>query len=213
VQDLLLLRHRSQISTTAGTAQAGGNGGNIDIDAEFIVAVPKENSDITANAFTGNGGRVEVAAEGIFGIQFRPRLTPLSDITVSSDFGVNGVVEINTPDVDPSRGLSSLPAEPVNVEVAQSCQTEGGQAITFFNTGREGIAPNPYEPLDSSDTWEDVQPPTQLALNSTAASASTSPTTSKKIVEAQGWIMNANGNVVLVAELPATLSQGRCHLR
>jgi filamentous hemagglutinin family protein len=213
VQDLLLLRHRSQISTTAGTAQAGGNGGNIDIDAEFIVAVPKENSDITANAFIGSGGRVEVAAEGIFGIEFRPRLTPLSDITASSEFGVDGVVEINTPDVDPSRGLSSLPTEPVNVEVAQSCQTEGGQSITFFNTGREGIAPNPYEPLDSSDTWEDVQPPTQLALNSTAASASTSPTTSKKIVEAQGWIMNANGNVVLVAELPATLSQGRCHLR
>ncbi|MCC5612825.1 hypothetical protein LC612_40615, partial [Nostoc sp. CHAB 5834] len=53
--DLLLLRRGAQISTTAGTAQAGGVGGNINIDVPsgFIVAVPSENSDITANAPTG----------------------------------------------------------------------------------------------------------------------------------------------------------------
>jgi len=45
VSDLLLLRRNSQISTTAGTAQAGGDGGNITIDAGFVVAVPGENSD------------------------------------------------------------------------------------------------------------------------------------------------------------------------
>ncbi|MEH1912157.1 MAG: filamentous hemagglutinin N-terminal domain-containing protein [Nostoc sp.] len=65
--DLLLLRHGAQISTTAGTAEAGGNGGNINIDVPsgFIVAVPNENSDITANAFTGIGGRVDIRAFGM----------------------------------------------------------------------------------------------------------------------------------------------------
>ena len=60
IEDLLLLRRGARISTTAGTAFAGGNGGNITINIEdgFVVAVPSENSDITANAFTGNGGRV-----------------------------------------------------------------------------------------------------------------------------------------------------------
>jgi large exoprotein involved in heme utilization and adhesion len=55
VQDLLLLRRNSEISTEAGMNQAGGNGGNITIDTDFIVAVPKEDSDIVADAFEGNG--------------------------------------------------------------------------------------------------------------------------------------------------------------
>lgn len=52
--DLLLMRNNSLISATAGGT---GNGGNIAIDADngFIVAVPKENSDITANASRGRG--------------------------------------------------------------------------------------------------------------------------------------------------------------
>ena len=58
--ELLLLRNGGQISTTAGTAQAGGDGGNININSPFIVALPNENSDITANAFTGDGGNVDI---------------------------------------------------------------------------------------------------------------------------------------------------------
>jgi filamentous hemagglutinin family protein len=213
VQDLLLVRHGSRISTTAGTAQAGGDGGNIKIDAQFIVAIPKENSDITANAFTGRGGNINITTQGIYGLQFRPRLTPLSDITASSEFGVDGTVQINGPDVDPSRGLVNLPNEPVNLEVAQGCQAAGEQAsVEFFNTGRGGLAPNPYEPLSSSNIWEDVPSSTQRGVNSTRASAS--PTTPpNKIVEAQGWMINEKGEIVLVAQMPLTQSQTRCRLR
>jgi filamentous hemagglutinin family protein len=216
VKDLLLLRRNSPISTSAGTAQAGGNGGNITINAPFIVAVPSENSDITANAFTGRGGNINIATQGIYGLQFRPRLTSLSDITASSEFGVNGTVQINTPDVDPSRGLVNLPFEPVNVEVTQGCQAAGEQAsVAFFNTGRGGLAPNPYEPITSSKLWEDGSPPTQRITSSASVdSASASPATPPhKIVEAQGWLINEKGQVVLVAEMPATHSQGRCRLR
>jgi filamentous hemagglutinin family protein len=63
IPSVLLLRSGSQISTTAGTALAGGNGGNINITAGFIVALPKENSDIFANAFTGNGGNIKGASQ------------------------------------------------------------------------------------------------------------------------------------------------------
>jgi large exoprotein involved in heme utilization and adhesion len=217
VNDLILMRQGSEISTTAGTAQTGGNGGNITINADFIVAVPKEDSDISADAFTGRGGNIDITSQGIYGIEFRPENTPLSDITASSQFGVNGVVEINTPDVDPTRGLANLPDDPVNnVEVAQGCEAGGKQAsIGFFNTGRGGLAPNPYEPISSSNIWEDVPPPTQrTASSASTASASASPATPpKKIVEAQGWIINEKGEVVLVAEVPVTQSQGRCRLR
>ena len=216
VQDLLLMRHGSQISTTAGTAQAGGDGGNITIDADFIVAVPKENSDITANAFRGRGGNINITTQGIYGLQFRPRLTPLSDITASSEFGLNGNVQINTPDVDPSRGLAELPVEPVNLEVAQGCQS-GGQpsSVAFFHTGRGGLAPNPYEPINSSGIWEDVPSPTQKADTSagTARVAGESVSRSHKLVEAQGWLINEQGEVTLVAQMPTTASKRRCRLR
>lgn len=68
-RDVLLLRNHSLISATAGTAQQNGNGGNITINAPqgFIVASPNENSDITANAFKGSGGKVTINAAGIFG--------------------------------------------------------------------------------------------------------------------------------------------------
>ncbi|MEM6399762.1 MAG: filamentous hemagglutinin N-terminal domain-containing protein [Cyanobacteria bacterium P01_D01_bin.116] len=84
----LLLRNNSQISTTAGNQQFGGNGGNITIDSPFIVALPNENSDITANAFTGNGGNINITSQGILGIQPRSQLTPQSDITASSETGI-----------------------------------------------------------------------------------------------------------------------------
>jgi large exoprotein involved in heme utilization and adhesion len=215
VQDTLLLRRNGNISTTAGTAQAGGDGGNIAIDTDFIVAIPLEDSNITANAFIGSGGNVQITAQGIFGIEFREEETPLlSEITASSKFGVNGVVTINTPDVDPSQGLVNLPDEPANVEVAEGCQSAGEQvAIEFFNTGRGGLAPSPYEPLSRTEIWEDVPRSTQEAENLVPPTSASIPATrTDKIVEAQGWLINETGKVALVAEVPTPRSQHRCRL-
>jgi large exoprotein involved in heme utilization and adhesion len=211
------MRNQSLISAQAFN---DANGGDITINAEngFIVAVPEEDTDIIANASEGRGGNIQITTQGIFGIEER-RAIPgngTNDIDASSQFGVNGVVTINTPDVDPSQGLTELPNEPVNVEVAQGCQGGGTQAsVEFFNTGRGGLAPNPYEPISSSELWEDVQLPKQRAENPAGASgASTSPATPpNEIVEAQGWLMNEKGQVVLVAQMPATHSQRRCGLR
>ena len=157
VQDLLFMRHDSQISTTAGLAPSGGDGGNITIDASkgFIVAVPYENNDITANAYTGNGGRVTIKPkpEGIFGIEERKRETKFtSDITASSQLGIDGVVEIAVPDVDPSQGLTQLPDTPRTVAINDGCQVSAGQeAVQFFDIGRGGTPPSPDDLL-SVDT-------------------------------------------------------------
>jgi filamentous hemagglutinin family protein len=190
IKDLLLLRHGGQISTSAGIAQADGDGGNININTPFIVAFPSENSDITANAYEGKGGNVKIKAQGIFGIQPREQQTPESDITASSQFGLSGTVEINTPDVDPSQELVELPTVPVNVQIAQGCQTGGQASVAFFNTGKGGLAPSPYEPLSSSNIWEDVPTSTQMGIRSAP----------EKIIEAQGWVKNEKGEVILVAQ-------------
>ncbi|MBD1889304.1 MULTISPECIES: S-layer family protein [unclassified Coleofasciculus] len=218
VQDLLQLRHGSSISTTAGTDKAGGNGGNMDINAKFIVAVPEENSDITANAFEGRGGNINITTSGIFGTQFRPRLTPESDITASSEFGVNGAVNINTLDVDPSRGLATLPAELVDASglVAQTCPTGGGLAQSeLILTGRGGLPDNPSETRSSSVVWTDwrisqTSRPNRISHaakafpRSTAVAESQAHSPAIPFVEATGWGRNHQGEVVLMAAVSSS---------
>jgi large exoprotein involved in heme utilization and adhesion len=209
--DDLILRRGSSISTNA----RGRNitGGNITIDTDNLVAVPKEDSDISANAEESFGGRVIVNAQGIFGTQFRPQDTPLSDITASSELGpqFNGVVQLNTPDIDPSRGLANLPTEVVDAsnQIAQTCAA-GGRAAKkneFIVTGRRGMPSNPYEPLSNDEALADVHPPSGFNSSRNSKPDAARAVTSKPatgnpkvpIVEAQGWVIDDNGQVVLTA--------------
>ena len=223
VRDLLLLRSSAQISTTAGTAQAGGDGGNINIDTPsgFVVAGVKENNDITANAFNGSGGRVTINTAGIFGMTVRsrenlvrllgtnldPQKLPTNDITAISQTSptLNGTVDLNIPDTDLNSGLVNVPTIPVDTEVAQACTPGSSQANSkFVVTGRGGLPPTPTEALNPDAIavdWVNLQPESK---NNHNAASSTSPTTpeSKPIVEAQGWIINHKGKVVLTASAP-----------
>ena len=148
VSDLLLLRHGGQISTTAGTAQKGGDGGNININSKFIVAVPEENSDITANAYTGAGGNIQINSLGIFGIGSRSQLTGKSDITASSDLGISGIIDINSPDTSYlENSLNQLPQNLIdpNALLANSCikKRNNRNGGTFFVTGKGGLPERP----------------------------------------------------------------------
>ena len=206
LQDLLLLRNGSQISTTAGNNQFGGNGGNITINTPFIVAVPQENSDISANAFTGIGGKVDIITNGIFGIVPQKSPTKKSDITASSELGVSGEVTINSPDTDPSRGLTQLPSNFVDAsqQIAQGCTPRGRQnASRFIATGRGGLPQSPNEPLQGRAVitgWVDL-PAQATAITDKSSTASMTKSTDP-IVEAQGWIVDVNGNIMLVAQSP-----------
>jgi filamentous hemagglutinin family protein len=205
--DLLLLRRGAQISTTAGNQQNGGDGGNITINTPsgFIVAVPSENSDIIANAFTGTGGRVDINAFGIYGIQPRQNPTSLSDITASSEFGTDGTVELNTPDIDPNSALINLPTVPVDTELAQGCNSPNYAQSSFIITGRGGLPPNPKDILtpDAVEVdWVTLNPNIDNR-KSPSVSTPTNPTP-ERIVEATGWVFNAKGEVVFTADAPTT---------
>ncbi|MCG6134039.1 MAG: filamentous hemagglutinin N-terminal domain-containing protein [Nostoc sp. LLA-1] len=220
VRDLLQMRRNSQISTNAGTNEAGGDGGNITIDAPngFIVAAPLENSDITANAFSGAGGKISITANSIFGFVQRDRANLLtSDITAFSQQNpsLNGTVEINTPEVDPSKGLVELPLNVVDAsqQVASGCYASGGQRSSFVVTGRGGIASSPTETLMSDTVLADWIPLEAGSENRASGmqepihieSTSVKPTT--RIVEAQGWVKDNNGDVILVAQAPTVTPQ------
>ena len=208
VQDLLLMRNGSRISTSAGTDQSGGgDGGNITIynDSGFIVAVPSENSDITANAFQGRGGNINITTSGIYGLKYRPQLTPLSDITASSRFGLQGTVQINTPRVDPTRGLTNLPTDVVDAsnQIAQNCPTGGGKVAQneFIVTGRGGLPDNPDDTLISDAVWTDWRNPSAVrrVQGEQKPVAPQVKTPQPPLVEANGWVMNDKDEVVLTA--------------
>ena len=144
----LQLRRGSRITTNA-TGEA--TGGNIAIATGTLAAL--ENSDISANSEQASGGRVTIDAQGIFGTSFRlpPILdTPESDITATSQRGVefSGIVEINTPDVDPSSGLVELPQAVVDVAalIDRRCSV-GSEQSRFVVTGRGGLPPSLSEAI------------------------------------------------------------------
>ena len=204
--DLLQMRDNSLISAEALN---NANGGNINVDADLIVAVPQENSDIIANASQGRGGNINIEASGIFGLQYRDRPIPTtSDINASSEFGVDGAVEIDTPDLDPSRGLVSLPTVPVDPEVAQACTPGGSQVQSeFVVTGRGGLPANPNEVLSSdaiSVDWLTLNPEIE---DKSIRDISINPTASEPdmLVEAQAWAVGNNGEIVLTASAPTAI--------
>ncbi|MBK1987629.1 filamentous hemagglutinin N-terminal domain-containing protein [Sphaerospermopsis aphanizomenoides BCCUSP55] len=213
INDLLLMRNNSRITATAGTAQAGGNGGNITINAPFIVAFPNENSDITANAFEGNGGNINITTNALFGIEFRPQQTQRSDITASSQFGVDGNVQINRPDVDPTQGLVELPTNLVDPskQIDNSCKPGSTQSQSYFvATGRGGLPLSPTQPLQDTSTLAQWVTPRTSSQNSAPVEnqpqastvTATSPVSPPSIVEASGWVVDANGKIYLVAQAP-----------
>jgi len=200
VPELLLMRRNSLISAEA---RGEGNSGNIGINTQFVIAIPEENSDIIASAF--RGGNIEITAQGIFGTEFRERLTPLSDITAT------GTVTFNLPDVDPNRGLLQLPTGLVDQTklIDRSCNAGGAAlASSFIFTGRGGIPPSPLDVLDSDamvNDWVtlDEETPTQTHPESVTPN-SAKP---RQIIEAQGWVKLANGQIILVAESPTVTPQ------
>lgn len=212
VSDFILLRQDSSISTEAGTAQAGGDGGDITLNLPdgFVVAVPTENSDIRANAFEGNGGDVNITARSLLGIALRPNVldTPLSDITASSQFGSSGLVSINELNPEIPQNDLELPVDTAPPALAQGCETPAAEVGSFVVTGSGGLPTDPTDMLGTDNLWQDIAPLTDdstedggddassmLPETATAASAPDAP-----IVEAQSWTRNDDGTVTLLAQ-------------
>jgi len=201
------MRRGSAITTNATGASTGGN---ITIKTDTLVAL--ENSDITANALNNRGGNVSINAQGIFGTEFRPQLTPNSDITATGAEGLNGVVQINTPDVDPSSGLVELSATVVDVEglVARNFCAAKQAGSSFKVTGRGGLPASPNDPLiDEVLAVEWSRPGGEVQARGVSRPQSTDngQRRNRVIQQAQGWIVAADGTVILTTEAPTASPQ------
>ncbi|MBW4628196.1 MAG: S-layer family protein [Brasilonema octagenarum HA4186-MV1] len=193
----LILRNNSSITTNA---QGTANGGKIEINNTGNLVV-FEDSKITANAEEGSGGTVNITARGIF-------RSP-NNITATSNAGpqFNGVVQLNTLEVDPSQGLFELTEAVIDPaqQVAQNPCIKGFGS-TFTIVGRGGFPTDPNKILSSDNVRVDLIQPVPSKVSSTSTpepekQPSQKPPV-KKIIPARGWIYNEKGQVVLVGYDP-----------
>jgi filamentous hemagglutinin family protein len=198
--DNIILRRGSNITTDATGLATGGN---MMIGAPIIIGL--ENSDISANAVQGRGGNIDITSQGIFGLKYRDRLTSENDITASSEFGVNGKVEINNFGVDPSSGLVELPVNLVDSsqQIATGCSNNTGSS--FVATGRGGIPQNPNQQMTSDvydglglRTWSDIRD--LSAYRKTAEITAQIPPSPEILIQATSWHRNLQGKIQLIAD-------------
>ncbi|MGL4883556.1 MAG: filamentous hemagglutinin N-terminal domain-containing protein, partial [Waterburya sp.] len=193
------------------SAQAFGdaNGGNLNIDARFIVAYPSNGSgnDLVATAEQGIGGNINLNAEQIFGLETGEAINDEAgnfirnnnnDLDASSDvLGLDGTVNINIDSINPVQGATELPTNVVEPEqtTEQACQADRETAAKngLIINGKGGIPATPDEPLTSQN----------LTINGEIISASPIPepieTSQGKIQLARGIKFTKDGGIILTA--------------
>ncbi|MEG4200676.1 two-partner secretion domain-containing protein [Microcoleus sp. Pol12A5] len=216
------LRRGSRITTDASIS----DGGNINLKSDILVALPKENSDITANARSAQGGRVNINVPNVFGftsvtreqvraslgltdaqfaaLQVSPTsLIPTSDIAAisqSSGPDLQGTVTFSTTGVNPAQGLVELPqnvVDPAALIAANPC-TQGAESA-FTVTGKGGVPASPNDALSTAPApfpWVEAAVGGSEQIEDLIPSIEVRPT---EIMPAQGWVMDDRGQVTLVA--------------
>ncbi|MEM9218100.1 MAG: S-layer family protein [Cyanobacteria bacterium P01_F01_bin.150] len=189
---------RRPVSRLVNPGQVNVDGGNMSIEAPFILGF--NNSDITANALEGTGGNISISTQGLFGLEFRDRLTSNNDITASSEFGLDGTVEISTPDVDPNSQILELSETLVDISqlIRPGCSLDQDQ---FVLAGRGGLPDSPLELMNGDRTWPDTRDLSAFLSHPSDNLASTPVeqlTIGEPIQEATGMAIAPNGTIQLI---------------
>lgn len=190
------------------------NGLNININADVLLAL-LERSRITANSVDFRVGNINIKTQVIF------RILDSSITAIGANSALSG--NVNTTNLaDPSKGL--VPSYLNLFNVARLVDDNICARIansSFTVTGRGGIPSSPENPAVSNLSWEDwrllqvsQQQQRNVKVENNSVSNTASPA-SNQIVEAQGWIIDSNGTVILTATVPASLPQSnlssQCH--
>ena len=135
VNQLQLINSAITTSVNGG----GGNAGNIDIDPIFVIL---EGSTIRANAFDGDGGSIHIQAQHFF-------IDPDSVVEASSQLGIDGSIEIDSPGADDKVVIETLPQTFVDSSqmLQSTCAAQAlgkssfsAQAVSFYSGGSEFAA-------------------------------------------------------------------------
>ncbi|MBO3458642.1 filamentous hemagglutinin N-terminal domain-containing protein [Aetokthonos hydrillicola Thurmond2011] len=219
----LLLRNNGQIVTSAIDASQF-RGGSVSIESNNLILVG--NSFITSNARNSFGGKVMINTDGIL-VSNDSKITAIGgDPEIGGNPSLSGIVQIKAQaNTDPTYGLVKLPTQLVDVSklIAQGCSVNGSHLVNgesrFTVIGQGGLPPTPREALSSESLLEDWgqltftaaerspknYDPNKHYTDSTPAKNTTF--VSDSLIEAQGWVIDEHGDVVLTASAPTVTSQ------
>ena len=118
-----------------------GNGGNITLNPEFVIL---NDSVIFAEAYEGKGGNIDITTTGIY--EFSENI-----ISASSQLGIDGIIAINTPEIDVIEGIFTLPVDILKSKSFKEGCNSRKITNTFLNQGSHKILLNnlPQFPLSS----------------------------------------------------------------
>ncbi len=160
--NLILNNGSSIIASATGKA----NGGNIKLSLPkgfLFSSFPPlfGGNDILASAEEGNGGRIELRALGIFGVNTNTFDTRISDVSAKSRSGRNGVLAFYIPYLTPDRGVVPIqqPLDPDNDLVRACSPRTAGARASFTQTGRGGLPILPGTQPSSSPLLDDLGRP------------------------------------------------------
>lgn len=219
------LRRGSRITTDAGAADGGNI--NINSDILVALPKENSDITANARSAQGGRVNINVpnvfgftavsreqlrGSLGLTDAQFvalpvSPTfLVSTSDIAAISQTGgpaLQGTVTFSASGVNPAQGLVELPqtvTERATLIAANPCIQ--GQQNEFHVTGKGGVPSSPSEALNSDSSqfsWIDLVVREKAAIdNLSPRSDAPKVSPSPNIVPAQGWVLNATGNVTLV---------------
>ncbi|MEM9273299.1 MAG: filamentous hemagglutinin N-terminal domain-containing protein [Cyanobacteria bacterium P01_F01_bin.143] len=189
--DNILLNNNSEITALAtGTA----TGGNIRINNTENILL-SENSQIIADAIAGNGGNIDITTQGLF-------VSADSLITASSMFGLDGNINIDYLNENRLIELNQLPDNFIDEtkEIIASCNVGDNK---FAIAGQGGFPENPGQYLRGQTIWQDLRLLSNNSNKLTTNLAQSKYLPRPRIIEAQTWKINQQGNVELLANIPS----------
>jgi large exoprotein involved in heme utilization and adhesion len=180
----LILKNGSSITASA---KGKANGGNIKLSLPkgfLLSSFPPSfgGNDILASAEEGNGGRIELRALGIFGVNTNTFATRISEASAKSRSGRNGVLAFYIPYLTPDRGVVPIeqPLDPDNDLVRACSPRTAGPRAAFTQSGRGGLPILPGTRPSSSPLLDDLGRPAlrQSHLTSSPLPNASTPDTS-----------------------------------
>jgi len=207
--NILLAFPQENSDITANARDA--RGGRVTIDVPYIFGFDTLNSEQIRNL-------LGLTESQFAALQVNPTsLLPTSDIAaISQSTGpsLQGTVTFGTSGINPAQGLVALPQKIIDLAqliTANPCTTRA--ASEFRIVGKGGVPPSPSEVL-SSNTAEFVwveplkpqtaraMPPAGIANAPRTIEENKIPFFGQEVIPAKGWIINAKGEVTLIADQP-----------
>jgi len=197
--DILVGRNNSDITANAKSAE----GGRVNINVPNILGFAAASREQIKS-------RLGISDAQLADLQVSPtsllNSSDIAAISQSSGPALQGTVTFSASSVNPAQGLVELPQNIVNPAalVAANLCIQGAESA-FTVTGKGGVPPSPHDTLSSAASgWTWVEETGSSATDNVPDVTDRDPKElgeipDREVVPARGWVVNAQGEVMLVA--------------